>query len=38
MQKKRRLHLKGGCVQLPKNANKECKSAKLLFFFQDMHE
>lgn len=24
-------------MQLPKNANKKCKSAKLLFFYQDTH-
>lgn len=37
MRKKRRLLLKGGRVQLPKNANTNCKSAKLLFFYQDTH-
>lgn len=37
MQKKRRLVLKVGLVQLPKNANKKCKSVPLLCLYQDTH-
>lgn len=37
MQKKRRLALKVGLVQLPKNANKKCKSVPLLCLYQDTH-
>lgn len=35
MQKKRRLVLRGGLVQLPKNANK-CKSVRALYWYHDM--
>lgn len=37
MQKKRRLVLKVGLVQLPKNANKKYKSVPLLCSYQDTH-